>query len=346
MLNKIKIIISSIFIIFTIAAIYVSDKSWEKIINPFTLATFGLLFCLANLRYSEKFKCCLLTILQHGSKFIKNIKLQNLFLAASLGSIPIKNRAILAAAALPRVESKRNEYSALAFLASHFYYFVVPYSPALISFLLLTGYSMSAVLPYLAIPAIILLICSYKLAPEDSINIKITQEKLNFRDFVWFASIFAALIAGLFFKSTICLLATIILLIIFRDYKLQLDADIFLTLSMLALALAVGPILKEIIRTNALIFGNIYLAAFGIGFLTGSSKTSVSIIYSLFDYNFKSAIIAYPLWWAGYMLSPLHACPLLTSAAVGGDNIVMRKYSIIIVGITTIISIMIYSFIF
>ena len=55
MLDKIKVIISSIFIIFAIAAICVSDRSLEKIINPFTLATFGLLFCLANLRYSEKF---------------------------------------------------------------------------------------------------------------------------------------------------------------------------------------------------------------------------------------------------------------------------------------------------
>lgn len=301
-----------------------------------------ILFFLFHLQYSQRFKNGIIGLLSFLTKARIPNKLKWLALSSIAGSLPIKNRTIFASPLLHPLNSDKSDKAAITFLTSHFYYFVSPLSPALITFLILSGYSYAQVLPFLAIPAIIFLCFCYKLMPTADIErFQTIPTKL---DYLFVVSIVLLLGAGFYTKNIIPLVIAIILLIIGKDYKFVVSKNLVISLALITVIMVAKPIIADALKSLGIIINPLVLALI-IGLATGASKLSCILLYGI-PMNFSEAIMAYPLWWMGYMLSPLHLCPLYSALVFDADYKALYKKSLIAVLGTVVISEIVYYIIF
>jgi len=269
-------------------------------------------------------------------------KLKWLILSSVAGSLPIKNRTIFASPLLHPLSANKSDKAAITFLTSHFYYFVSPLSPALITFLLLSGLSFSQALPYLIIPVIPFLLICYRLMPAE--NIKETEAVASVWDYLFAFALILLLGVGFYTKNIIPLIIALIVFIIGKDYKFVINKSLITSLSLITIVLLAKPIISGFIKSLSISINPLLLALL-IGLATGSSKLSCTLLYGM-PLNFSEAIMTYPLWWMGYMLSPLHLCPMYASTIFGADYKSVYKQTLLTVVSTVLVSELIFLFIF
>ena len=310
--------------------------------DVFSAVCLAILFFLFHLQYSQRFKNGIMGLISFISKSRIPSKLKWLILSSVAGSLPIKNRTIFASPLLHPLSANKSDKAAITFLTSHFYYFVSPLSPALITFLLLSGLSFSQALPYLIIPVIPFLLICYRLMPAE--NIKETEAVASVWDYLFAFALILLLGVGFYTKNIIPLIIALIVFIIGKDYKFVINKSLITSLSLITIVLLAKPIISGFIKSLSISINPLLLALL-IGLATGSSKLSCTLLYGM-PLNFSEAIMTYPLWWMGYMLSPLHLCPMYASTIFGADYKSVYKQTLLTVVSTVLVSELIFLFIF
>jgi len=308
----------------------------------FAWTSLVILFFLFHLQYSERFKRGIYGLISFISKKKLPTRLKWLCLSSIAGSLPIKNRTIFASPILYPLNANKSSKAAITFLTSHFYYFISPLSPALVAFLALTGYSLFQVLPFLLIPTAVFLCLCYRLMPTT--EVKVTRSETSWTDYLFALSIVVLLGVGFFLKEVLFLFCAIGVFIAGKDYKIILSKSLIISLALITTVMLAKPIIGDFVRSLD-VCGNSLILALIIGLLTGSSKLSVTLLYGM-PMSFADAIMSYPLWWAGYMLSPLHLCPMYASTVFGADYKSVYKQTLLTVVSTVVISELIFSFLF
>jgi len=310
--------------------------------DAFPIISLVILFFLFQLQYSQRFKNGIMGFISFISKSRIPSKLKWLILSSIAGSLPIKNRTIFASPLLHPLSVNKSDKAAITFLTSHFYYFISPLSPALITFLLLSGLSFSQALPYLIIPVIPFLLICYKLMPAE--NIKETEAVASVWDYLFAFALILLLGVGFYTKNIIPLIIALIVFIIGKDYKFVINKSLITSLFLITIVLLAKPIISDFIKSLSISINPLILALL-VGLATGSSKLSCTLLYGI-PMSFSEMIMTYPLWWMGYMLSPLHLCPMYSALVFDANYKKLYKKSLIAVLGTVIISEIVYALIF
>ncbi|UYL64801.1 MAG: hypothetical protein QIT35_gp05 [Methanophagales virus PBV299] len=308
----------------------------------FSVLSLVVLFFLFQLQYSERFKHGIYGLLSFISARKLPARLKWLCLSSIAGSLPIKNRTIFASPILYPLHAEKSNKAAITFLTSHFYYFISPLSPALVAFLVLTGYSYAEILPLLLIPTIVFLCLCYKLMPASETTT--TKSNATVGDYLFSSSIVLLLGLGFYFKESLLLACAIAVFLIGKDYKVTISKSLVISLALITSIMLLKPTISSFIKSLD-ISGYPLALALLVGLMTGSSKLSVTLLYGI-PMSFADAIMSYPLWWAGYMLSPLHLCPMYASTVFGADYKSVYRQTLLTVLGTVVISELIFSFLF
>jgi len=310
--------------------------------DAFSIISLVILFFLFHLQYSQRFKNGIVGLISFISKTRMPSKLKWLILSSVAGSLPIKNRTIFASPLLHPLSGNKSDKAAITFLTSHFYYFISPLSPALVTSLLLSGLAFSQVLPYLIIPVIPFLLICYKLMPAEDIKEK--EATASVWDYLFASIIILLLGMGFYTKNIIPLTIALVIFIIGKDYKFTINKSLITSLSLITIVLLAKPVIGGFIKSLSISINPLLLALL-IGLATGSSKLSCTLLYGI-PMSFSEMIMTYPLWWMGYMLSPLHLCPMYSALVFDADYKALYKKSLIAILGTVLISEIIYSLIF
>ena len=310
--------------------------------DVFSAVCLAILFFLFHLQYSERFKNGITGLISFISKSRIPSKLKWLMLSSVAGSLPIKNRTIFASPLLHPLSANKSDKAAITFLTSHFYYFISPLSPALITFLLLSGLSFSQALPYLIIPVIPFLLICYRLMPAE--NVKETEAVASVWDYLFAFALIMLLGVGFYTKNIIPLIIALIVFIIGKDYKFVINKSLITSLFLITIVLLAKPIISDFIKSVSISINPLILALL-VGLATGSSKLSCTLLYGI-PMSFSEMIMTYPLWWMGYMLSPLHLCPMYSALVFDANYKELYKKSLIAVLGAVIISEIVYALVF